>query len=194
MGDSWVLVINANDRLFAVAVVCRRTMMDNGTTTPVSRSGLLELRDTSDDHLLKRIELDYTPWCAAYSPDGKLLAFGTDEGHVVLYETEFYTLAFDWPAHAGAGRVFIYSLAWTPDGTRLITASGDSTVRVWDSRSIDRSRTDERAWASLRARMAGHENLAALYPGLTGDERSAARIELLRKHTPAGNERAAPTP
>jgi WD40 repeat protein len=30
---------------------------------------------------------------------------------------------------------FVHAIAWSPDGTRLITGSGDFTMRVWDSLS-----------------------------------------------------------
>jgi WD40 repeat protein len=31
--------------------------------------------------------------------------------------------------------VRVQSVAWSPDGTRLVSGSGDFTVRVWDSLS-----------------------------------------------------------
>jgi WD40 repeat protein len=30
---------------------------------------------------------------------------------------------------------YVHAIDWSPDGTRLISASGDGTVRVWDSLS-----------------------------------------------------------
>jgi hypothetical protein len=30
---------------------------------------------------------------------------------------------------------YVHAVDWSPDGTRLISASGDGTVRVWDSLS-----------------------------------------------------------
>jgi WD40 repeat protein len=37
-------------------------------------------------------------------------------------------------AHAGG----VYSLAWTPDGSRILTASGDKTCKLWnvDAKSL----------------------------------------------------------
>jgi WD40 repeat protein len=37
----------------------------------------------------------------------------------------------------------VYSVAWTPDGSRLVTASGDGTARVWDSRREEERRQDQ---------------------------------------------------
>ena len=30
---------------------------------------------------------------------------------------------------------YVHAVAWSPDGTRLISGSGDFTVRIWDSLS-----------------------------------------------------------
>jgi WD40 repeat protein len=30
---------------------------------------------------------------------------------------------------------YVHAVAWSPDGTRLVSGSGDFTVRVWDSLS-----------------------------------------------------------
>jgi len=34
-------------------------------------------------------------------------------------------------------RSFVWSVAFSPDGTRLVSGSGDGTVRVWDARPRD---------------------------------------------------------
>ena len=40
---------------------------------------------------------------------------------------------------------FVHAVAWSPDGTRLVSGSGDLTVRVWDSLSIEaRARAGQR--------------------------------------------------
>jgi WD40 repeat protein len=31
---------------------------------------------------------------------------------------------------------YVHAVAWSPDGTRLVSGSGDYTVRVWDSLSV----------------------------------------------------------
>ena len=31
---------------------------------------------------------------------------------------------------------YVHQVAWSPDGTRLVSGSGDKTVRIWDSLSV----------------------------------------------------------
>jgi hypothetical protein len=47
---------------------------------------------------------------------------------------------------------YVWSLAWSPDGTRLASGSGDSTLRLWDT-------------APLKARYQARRQAAALRPG-----------------------------
>ncbi len=72
-----------------------------------------------------------TGFRAAFSPDGTKLATGDDTnrwGIVHLFNIQGATLF----AMAGHER-YVHNLAWSPDSTRLATASVDDTVRVWDA-------------------------------------------------------------
>ena len=51
---------------------------------------------------------------------------------MLVLETEFLTVRHEFAAH----RDYVYSLAWLPDGERLVTVSGDRTARVWDPRPL----------------------------------------------------------
>lgn len=75
-------------------------------------------------------------WWAAFAPDGKTAATGHDEGTVIL-----------WNAETGAERSRIRPhlegvryLEFTPDGTRLLTASTDRTACITDVGTGDRVR------------------------------------------------------
>ncbi|MFT7539312.1 MAG: hypothetical protein ACI9K5_000267, partial [Gammaproteobacteria bacterium] len=159
-----------------VAVV-RPEIYESNTT--VDRMGSLAVIDTDSGMTVVRRELDYRPRCVAYSPDGSMLAVGTHEGHVLLFEAGRYTQQLDWEAHED----YVYSLVWTPDGTRLVTGSGDETLRIWDTRTRVASRHDYDRWQELRAEMAARQDLREQYDGYSGETRKAARVELiLRAH------------
>lgn len=65
-----------------------------------------------------------------YSNDGKYFASGGFDGKVFLYDGNTSDLIGEIgsPAHKGG----VYGVAWKPDGTQLLTASGDKTCRLWD--------------------------------------------------------------
>ncbi|XP_076316944.1 actin-interacting protein 1-like isoform X2 [Tachypleus tridentatus] len=65
-----------------------------------------------------------------YSPNGELFATAGFDGKLFLYNGKEYTQVgqIGTPAHNGG----IYSVSWSPDNSRLLTASGDKTCRLWD--------------------------------------------------------------
>ena len=150
---------------------------EEGATDDVQRKDLLVVLDARTGERLFERELDAQPWCVAYSPDGSTLAVGTHQGRLLFFETEHYEQQLDWSAQDK----YIYSLAWTPDGTRLVTVGGDAIVRVWDTRPRVVARREDDAWRALRASMAARGDLAEVYGSLEGEERAAARAELMRR-------------
>jgi WD40 repeat protein len=87
--------------------------------------------EVSTGTLVDTLVLDDEPTALALSPDGKTLAFST-EAHTVASAN----LA-DW----SQGQVlyeqdsYIYDLAYTPDGTRLISAGKNGAIWIWDAAS-----------------------------------------------------------
>ncbi|KAK6639095.1 hypothetical protein RUM43_007365 [Polyplax serrata] len=65
-----------------------------------------------------------------YSPNGNFFASGGFDGKVFIYDGNTSELVAELgsPAHKGG----IYGVAWKPDGTQLLTASGDKTCKIWD--------------------------------------------------------------
>ena len=61
----------------------------------------------------------------AYSPDGKTLAAGYQDGTIRLWDVASHRLI------STAGRP-VYALAFSPDGTTLATAGGDGRARLWN--------------------------------------------------------------
>jgi WD40 repeat protein len=74
----------------------------------------------------------------AWSPDGKLLASGsgTDkvdphnmpENEIRIWNTTTWTTAQILKGHVDG----VMNLRWSPNGTRLASASDDKTIRIWD--------------------------------------------------------------
>ncbi|KAL1461035.1 hypothetical protein WDU94_012967 [Cyamophila willieti] len=65
-----------------------------------------------------------------YSPSGNHFASAGFDGKVFLYDGASSDLVSELgsPAHKGG----VYGVAWKPDGTQLLTCSGDKTCKLWD--------------------------------------------------------------
>ena len=73
----------------------------------------------------------------AYSPDGKMLASGSRDNTVKLWDARSGALLRTLEGHTKG----IASVAFAPDGKTLASSSSDNTVKLWDARSGDLLRT-----------------------------------------------------
>jgi WD40 repeat protein len=102
-----------------------------------SRHGLLVTGGEADNDVriwdvaaevkLVRTLAFYAMRCWDFSPDGRMLAIGTDVGFVLIWSTETWELQFPPFRHTG----WVESVHFSPDGTRLLTTSDDGTAKIW---------------------------------------------------------------
>jgi WD40 repeat protein/serine/threonine protein kinase len=85
--------------------------------------------DVASGRELRRF-MDTSPvLCAAYSPDGRGLAWGMEDGHLRWQDLGTGQVRTFAGKHAGE----IRRLAFTPDGRRIATGGADGKVRLWDT-------------------------------------------------------------
>lgn len=70
---------------------------------------------------------------AAFSTDGKLVATISEKGDVHVWDVETAELhMYAEECHRVGDYLYAWSVTFSPDGTRLVTAGGDGTARVLD--------------------------------------------------------------
>jgi Tol biopolymer transport system component len=74
----------------------------------------------------------------AFSPDGKTLAVGDDDGDVYLWDVATARLTATLPDPASGG---VNGVAFTPDGQTLAAADGNGSVYLWGVASARRTAT-----------------------------------------------------
>ena len=96
-----------------------------------SRDRTIRVLDASSGDVLKTFYVGVDMGSLTFSPDNKQIVIGsTDvEKNVRVFDIEKEMLIKEpFVGHDG----YIYSCAYSPDGKQVLSACGDSTIRVWD--------------------------------------------------------------
>ena len=70
----------------------------------------------------------YSVESVAFSPDGKILASGSVDHTIKLWDVATGTLLRTLSGHTS----FVESVAFSPDGKILASGSYDKTIKLWD--------------------------------------------------------------
>ncbi len=68
----------------------------------------------------------------AFSPNGKMIATGSDNGQILLWDARNHRSLGKLPVRHGFDVGYVYSLAFSQNGHVLIAGTEDNTVAFWD--------------------------------------------------------------
>ena len=96
--------------------------------TLVSLDGVLRFWDVATEKLQRTLTLESSVRSIAYSPDGEILACGTRDNAILLWNVSRWKQITTLEGHADG----IPSVAFSPDGQILASGSWDRTIRLWN--------------------------------------------------------------
>lgn len=102
---------------------------DGTKLASASNDGTARIWDIETGEVVREFSVDAGLTYAVFDPFGAHLSISTRNGHILTFDVSDGTLVHDLAAHETA----IWWLAYSPDGSRIASASSDMTARVWDS-------------------------------------------------------------
>jgi len=81
--------------------------------------------------LIARIDVP-SPWGATYSPDGSRIFVLTGTGKIHVVDARTFEEVAQLTGHAS----YVFAVAFGPKGERVVSGSGDGTVRIWETATL----------------------------------------------------------
>ena len=122
--------INAGSDIRAVAFAANGEYLVSGGSEGV------RVWRVEDGKQMATLEAEYV-WCLAVSKDGGRIAAGTWLGEVFVWDTKTYEKVFSRKEDYHQ----INGVDFSPDSTRLVSASANSTATIWDIATRERVQT-----------------------------------------------------
>jgi WD40 repeat protein len=118
---------------------------DGKTVASVGRDGVVVVWDWNSPRQRFSFRLPQAQGrgrAVAFSPDGKTLAVGMEDGKLWLCDVPRAPEALSWLAHReGTEPREAWAVAFSPDGKTLASAGDDHAVRLWDPATGEERRT-----------------------------------------------------